>query len=207
MINDGRTIDIDFGKVGIKRIDGNRYMQRIDYSIKCEFLDNSRQLKMKIMGGAAAFDGSVLTSSVNGLGIKLLANGKAFAINTPLNIDYANPPTLDAVPVKNSAVTLAEGDFTSSATMLGLLLNTRIPETREAATSPLRLGDNLAPGRAPPTSGYFSRKITPNHWLSFIITISQMRLKKLPSFTSCITTSGCCSMVLPSSWKSMVPTT
>ncbi len=52
VINDGRTIDIDFGKVGIKRIDGNRYMQRIDYSIKCEFLDNSRQLKMKIMGGA-----------------------------------------------------------------------------------------------------------------------------------------------------------
>lgn len=118
VINDGRTIDIDFGKVGIKRIDGNRYMQRIDYSIKCEFLDNSRQLKMKIMGGAAAFDGSVLTSSVNGLGIKLLANGKAFAINTPLNIDYTNPPTLDAVPVKNSAVTLAEGDFTSGATML-----------------------------------------------------------------------------------------
>ncbi|MEX0633030.1 fimbrial protein [Serratia ureilytica] len=102
MINDGRTIDIDFGKVGIKRIDGNRYMQRIDYSIKCEFLDNSRQLKMKIMGSAAAFDGSVLTSSVNGLGIKLLANGKAFAINTPLNIDYANPPTLDAVPVKTA---------------------------------------------------------------------------------------------------------
>ncbi len=37
VINDGRTIDIDFGKVGIKRIDGNRYMQRIDYSIKCGF--------------------------------------------------------------------------------------------------------------------------------------------------------------------------
>ncbi|BEO55763.1 exotoxin [Serratia marcescens] len=118
VINDGRTIDIDFGKVGIKRIDGNRYMQRIDYSIKCKFLDNSRQLKMKIMGSAAAFDNSVLTSSVTGLGIKLLANGKAFAINTPLDIDYANPPTLDAVPVKNSAVTLAEGDFTSGATML-----------------------------------------------------------------------------------------
>lgn len=118
VINDGRTIDIDFGKVGIKRIDGNRYMQRIDYSIKCEFLDNSRQLKMKIMGSAATFDSSVLNSSVNGLGIKLLANGKAFAINTPLNIDYANPPTLDAVPVKNSAVTLAEGDFSSGATML-----------------------------------------------------------------------------------------
>ncbi|MBE4973785.1 fimbrial protein [Serratia sp. X3] len=118
VINDGRTIDIDFGKVGIKRIDGSRYMQRIDYSIKCEFLDNSRQLKMKIMGSAAAFDNSVLTSSVTGLGIKLLANGKAFAINTPLNIDYANPPTLDAVPVKNSAVSLAEGDFTSGATML-----------------------------------------------------------------------------------------
>ncbi len=118
VINDGSTIDIDFGKVGIKRIDGSRYMQRIDYSIKCEFLDNSRQLKMKIMGSAAAFDNSVLTSSVTGLGIKLLANGKAFAINTPLNIDYANPPTLDAVPVKNSAVTLAEGDFSSGATML-----------------------------------------------------------------------------------------
>ena len=142
MINDGRTIDIDFGKVGIKRIDGNRYMQRIDYSIKCEFLDNSRQLKMKIMGGAAAFDGSVLTSSVNGLGIKLLANGKAFAINTPLNIDYANPPTLDAVPVKNSAVTLAEGDFCWWTTFK----HPHPRNSRKAATSPLRLVENLAPG-------------------------------------------------------------
>lgn len=118
VINDGRTIDVDFGKVGIKRIDGTRYMQRLNYSIKCEFLDNTRQLKMKIMGTGAAFDAHVLNSNISGLGIKLLADGKAFNINTPLSIDYTKPPTLDAVPVKSSTLALKDGDFTSGATML-----------------------------------------------------------------------------------------
>ncbi|HID9895600.1 MULTISPECIES: fimbrial protein [Serratia] len=118
VINDGRTIDIDFGNVGINRIDGNRYMQRIDYSIKCDFLDNSRQLKMKIIGTAATFDSSILGSNINGLGIKLLANGRSFAINTPLDITYSSPPTLDVVPVKKGSVHLTEGKFTSGATML-----------------------------------------------------------------------------------------
>ncbi|MDW5500123.1 fimbrial protein [Pseudomonas lundensis] len=118
VINEGRTIDVDFGKVGVNRIDGTRYMQRLNYSIKCEFLDNTRQLKMKIMGTGAAFDAHVLNSNISGLGIKLLADGKAFNINTPLSIDYTKPPTLDAVPVKSSALALKDGDFTSGATML-----------------------------------------------------------------------------------------
>ncbi|MBH1930738.1 fimbrial protein [Serratia rubidaea] len=116
-INDGRTIDVDFGQVGVKRIDGSRYMQRLSYSVHCEFLDPARQLKMKIVGTGAAFDANVLHTSVNGLGIKLLADGKAFNLNSALNIDYTTLPQLDAVPVKSPAATLTEGKFTSGATM------------------------------------------------------------------------------------------
>lgn len=57
---------------------------------------------MKIIDSAAIFDSSVLNSSVNRVDIKMLVNGKAFATNTPLNIHYANPSTLDAVPVKTA---------------------------------------------------------------------------------------------------------
>lgn len=116
-INDGRTIDVDFGKVGVNRIDGSRYMQRLSYSVHCEFLDPARQLKMKIVGTGAAFDANVLHTSINGLGIKLLADGKPFNLNSALNIDYTTLPALDAVPVKSASATLTEGKFTSGATM------------------------------------------------------------------------------------------
>ncbi|HEI8868132.1 TPA: fimbrial protein [Serratia odorifera] len=118
VINKGKVIDVDFGDVGVNRIDGNRYMQRLDYTVECEFLDGSRQLKMKIVGSGAAFNANVLQTSVNGLGIKLLADGKALNINSAFSIDYANLPKLDAVPVKNAASTLTEGEFSSGATML-----------------------------------------------------------------------------------------
>lgn len=118
VINEGQTIDVDFGDIGVNRIDGTRYMQRINYTIKCEFLDATRQLKMKILGTGAAFNANVLRTNINNLGIKLLADGKALNINTAFNIDYANPPQLDAVPIKQAAAALTEGEFTSGATML-----------------------------------------------------------------------------------------
>ncbi|RLM04382.1 pilus assembly protein [Gibbsiella quercinecans] len=118
VINEDRTIDVEFGTVGVNKIDGNRYMQRLNYTVKCEFLDSSKQLQMKIVGSVTSFDASAITTNVTGLGIRLLANGNALTINSPFNIDYTNLPALDAVPVKSTTATLAEGEFTSGATML-----------------------------------------------------------------------------------------
>jgi hypothetical protein len=47
----------------------------------------------------------------------------------------------------------------------------------------------------------------PNQPWNFIITKSHIRLKKPPSSTASITISGRCSIDLPFSWKSIVPTT
>ncbi|VEA71060.1 Minor fimbrial protein prsF precursor [Serratia rubidaea] len=115
-INDGRTIDVDFGQVGVKRIDGSRYMQRLSYSVRCEFLDPARQLKMKIVGTGAAFDANVLHTSVNGLGIKLLADARRLT-STARSISIT-PRCRSWTPYGQIPRRHADGrKFTSGATM------------------------------------------------------------------------------------------
>ena len=54
-------------------------------------------------------------------------------------------------------------------------------------------------------SGYENQ--LPNHSWNFISTKSHIRLTKPPSSTASITSNGRCSITLPLSWKSIVPTT
>lgn len=67
---------------------------------------------------ATTFDSSAVVSSVSGLGIKILRNGVPFTLNTPLLINPASPPVLEAVPIKSAASILAPGGFSASATLL-----------------------------------------------------------------------------------------
>lgn len=116
-----KTVNVDFGKdVVTTQIDGKNYLQPLKYNVECTGAAPGRALKMTITGIGAAFDSTVLRTDVDDLGIKLLANGAAFDLNTPLNFDYGSSPKLDAVPVKKSGATLEGkgGAFNSSATLL-----------------------------------------------------------------------------------------
>ena len=86
-INSGGTIVVDFGDVGVNKVDGVNYRKTV-------------------------------ASSVSGLGIKILRNGVPFTLNTPLLINPASPPVLEAVPIKSAASTLSPGSFSASATLL-----------------------------------------------------------------------------------------
>ncbi len=117
-IDSGRNIEVDFGDVGTKRVDGVKYRRAVGYTINCGTSPLPWLLKLSINGTATTFDGSALQTTAPDLGIRLLQNNVPFLLNTPLDITITAPPTLEVVPVKRPGAVLAPARFTAVATLL-----------------------------------------------------------------------------------------
>ncbi|MGU9756061.1 fimbrial protein [Serratia marcescens] len=118
-INDGNQVDVDFGeRVGINKVDGVNYRQMLNYQITCDTNGISNwALTLSLSGNAAGFDKEALLTSKDNLGIRVYQNDEPFTPGSTLDIDLANPPRLEAVPVKNEGSTLTEGAFEAWATL------------------------------------------------------------------------------------------
>lgn len=117
-IDSGRNIEVDFGDVGTKRVDGVKYRRAVGYTINCGTSPLPWLLKLSINGTATTFDGAALQTTAPDLGIRLLQNNVPFLLNTPLDITITAPPTLEVVPVKRPGAVLAPARFTAVATLL-----------------------------------------------------------------------------------------
>lgn len=118
-INDGNQVDVDFGeRVGVNKVDGVNYRQMLNYQITCEEGGSGTwALTLNLSGTATGFDGQALQTNKENLGIRIYQNDQPFTPESSLAIDLANPPRLEAVPVKNAGSTLAEGAFEAWATL------------------------------------------------------------------------------------------
>jgi type 1 fimbria pilin len=117
-INAGNTIEVDFGDVGVKRVDGVKYRRGLGYTINCGPSTLPWALKLSVNGTATAFDGAAVQTSVPALGIRLFQNSVPFPLNRPLDITLSSPPVLEVVPVKQPGATLPPARFTAVATLL-----------------------------------------------------------------------------------------
>ncbi|HEB0103792.1 TPA: fimbrial protein [Serratia marcescens] len=118
-LNDDGVIEVDFGqRLGINKVDGINYRQAVNYRLRCDAPGALPwELKLSFKGIAASFDRAALQTDNGNLGIRLYQDDKAFAPNTSINIDPANPPRLEAVPVTKAGVPLKEGAFAATATL------------------------------------------------------------------------------------------
>jgi type 1 fimbria pilin len=121
-VHDGAngTIDIDFGDdININRLNGNSYRQVVNYQVSCGSDSQQWPLRLRFEGIASSWDGQALATSDANLGIRLALSGMVvdFNVNIPVS-DAANLPVLTAVPVRNSAVSPREGQFTATANLL-----------------------------------------------------------------------------------------
>ncbi|BEM02411.1 exotoxin (plasmid) [Serratia marcescens] len=117
VINNNNLIEVNFGSdVITTRIDGSYKKQPVVYSVECKNAP-SNAMKLLIQGNSASFDGEVLQTNKDGLGVALLRNGNRQPINSWVNFTYPNLPTLEAVPVKQAGATLSGGEFSAGATM------------------------------------------------------------------------------------------
>ncbi|WP_421524181.1 fimbrial protein [Pseudomonas yamanorum] len=117
-IDSGSTIEVDFGDVGTRRVDGVKYRKAVGYTIRCGASTLPWLLKLSVKGAETTFDNAALQTTAPDLGIRLYQNNVPFRLNTPLDISLASPPALEAVPVKRPGSTLAPARFTAVATLL-----------------------------------------------------------------------------------------
>ncbi|HAT4919957.1 TPA: fimbrial protein [Serratia marcescens] len=116
-LNGGKPIEVNFGdEVMTTRIDGDNYRQPVGYGLSCNG-PWKNAMRLQLSGAAAGFDGTLLKTSVNGLGIELQRDGVRIPLNAWQNFTYPSMPKLEAVPVKQSGATLPTGEFTASATL------------------------------------------------------------------------------------------
>lgn len=116
-INDNQPINVEFGNVGVNKIDGVNYTQDVDYQITCDDEDEGSDLYLSLMGDVTSYDAAAIATNVNGLGIEIKEGGKAFDLNSQVKVDASSPPKLTAVPVKKDNAELSVGEFSATATL------------------------------------------------------------------------------------------
>ncbi|HGM5373322.1 TPA: fimbrial protein [Serratia marcescens] len=118
LINEGRQIEVNFGdRVGIGKVDGRNYLQTVDYRIDCE-PGSGQTLGLTVVAAASGFDPAAVPTSVPDLAVRLLLGGRAFELNRRVAIDAANPPQLQAVPVKRAGAALQPAAFSAQALLM-----------------------------------------------------------------------------------------
>lgn len=119
-ISNGQTIEVPFGNdLGVNKIDGNNYLQPVNYQLTCDASYTANGLAIVIeTTSPTTFDISAVKTDKTGLGIRILVDsqpvtfGKRIAVN-----NVASPPRIQAVPVQDPAVTLTAGAFDATLTL------------------------------------------------------------------------------------------
>ncbi|MDA5490311.1 fimbrial protein [Yersinia kristensenii] len=117
-VDAGKLIDVDFGKrLGIKKVDGIQYLQKVNYSITCAPGAKDWAMELMLSAEPTPYDMAAIQTSNQDLGIRVLLNGEAFILGKPVPVNPADLPVLEVVPVKTPGGTLTEGAFEATATL------------------------------------------------------------------------------------------
>lgn len=127
VVNEGLLINVDFGKISGRKLNGSSYPQHIPVRFQCEggsFEDGSLNIKLAVSGAAALLNDNAFKTSKSDLGIKLTHNGELVILNVfyPVpNIGNGVSWDLFAVPFYNGDKEINEGEFNASATIVAAL--------------------------------------------------------------------------------------
>ncbi|MBC3378122.1 fimbrial protein [Serratia fonticola] len=118
-INDSGQVSVAFGdQIGINSVNGINHRKQVNYQITCDKgTDHYSLLTLTLSGNVAEFDGQVLKTNKDNLGVKIYLNDKLFAPDSPSLITLGTPPLLEAVLVKKSGSVLTGGQFEAWATL------------------------------------------------------------------------------------------
>ena len=117
-------IRVSFGKVGVRKVDGNLFKQDIPYELNCQGdLSQPWNVTLTFSGtlAGAGFDNATLransSQNTGKLGIQIQKDGIPLELNKAFAINSSNPPRLSAVPVKRVGAELVGDNFTSTGTL------------------------------------------------------------------------------------------
>ncbi|MGF6191338.1 fimbrial protein [Serratia sp. 2723] len=119
-INGGQAVEIDFGKIGVSKVDGENYQQPFELIYECA--GASTDMLLRYLGVVTTFDNAAVQSNIPQLGIRLQQQKSGtmtpFDVGSTLAIPSSQKSSqFIAMPVKKAGVTLQEGIFTAGATL------------------------------------------------------------------------------------------
>lgn len=117
-IDDGKEIEVDFGNVSIKSIQGNDQKRQVNYQIQCEENKNNWAMYLTLNGIKSTFDINGLSTGVDNLAVKFQLADKELDLGKKYLINPSSPGILWAVLIKNGNSELNTGDFIANATLL-----------------------------------------------------------------------------------------
>jgi len=117
--NSGKVIDINFDKVGVKKIDGIRYARTVTVNLTCRS-SLGKKLMLQIQGDSVNGSVNVLKTNVSNLGISFRDNkGEPLILNRFFDSHSETAFTFIVVPVKMDAgISLPTGEFSAVATLV-----------------------------------------------------------------------------------------
>ncbi|MDD9339846.1 MAG: fimbrial protein [Providencia heimbachae] len=117
-IDDGKEIEVDFGNVSVKSIQGKDQKKAINYQIQCEENKNNWAMYLMLTGVKSSFDINGLNTGIDNLAIKFQLADQELELGKKYLINPTSPGVLWAVLIKNGNSELQTGDFVANATML-----------------------------------------------------------------------------------------
>lgn len=120
-INGGQPVEIDFGEVGINKIDGENYARTFTLTYDCQGTSTDKILRY--LGSTTAFDTAAVQSNIADFGIRLAHRTPEGAV-IPLTVGSTlrlasdvGSSTFVVTPVKKAGAELQEGAFNAGATL------------------------------------------------------------------------------------------
>ncbi|HEM7131418.1 MULTISPECIES: fimbrial protein [Providencia] len=117
-------IKVSFGKVGVNKVDGIHYKEKIPYELICDGdLTQPWNISLTLSGIAAGagFDDATLQvksdQNGNNVGIQIQKDGQPITLNKAFVIDQKTLPALSAVIVKKTGTKLIGDTFNATATL------------------------------------------------------------------------------------------
>jgi type 1 fimbria pilin len=117
VVNNDKPISINFGQVGVNKVDGVNYSTAIPLTIQCDEKPSAK-LNLTVTGVASDFNNGAVRSTISNLAIEIQQNGVPVELGKSFLVNAENPPTLVAVPVKRPGGELSGGDFNAVATLI-----------------------------------------------------------------------------------------
>jgi len=119
-LNGGEPVEIDFGEVGVNKVDGQNYAQTFTVVYECE--GTTTDMVLRYLGVVTSFDAAAVQSNIPEFGIRLQHQKDGtitpFEVGSTLAIpSYQGSSQFIAAPVKNAGVELQEGAFTAAASL------------------------------------------------------------------------------------------
>lgn len=117
-IDDGKAIEVDFGNVSVKSVQGKDQKRQVNYQIQCGENKNNWAMYLMLNGSKSHFDINGLNTGINNLAIKFQLGDQELDLGKKYLINPSSPGVLWAVLTRNGNNELATGDFIANGSLI-----------------------------------------------------------------------------------------